>query len=922
MKKIILIFTIVSIIISTLVFSPFVNAEKEMRGVWLSSVKNLDFPSDTGLSVKQLKSELDAVVTNCIANDLNTIFFQVRPYADALYKSSIFPWSEVLSGTQGKAPADGFDPLAYLLEKAHSKNIDVHAWINPYRIGMGGVEQVISSLSPDNPAIEHPEYRVECSDGGVYFNPALPEVRTLIINGVLEIIQNYDVDGIHFDDYFYPYEVEDYPDSEDFQKYGVQFDTIEDFRRNNVNLLIEAVSKAIKSIKPNVSFGISPFGIWDNKEDNPEGSDTSGMSSYSAIFADSRYWVQQGLLDYICPQVYWSFENTAAPFKIVCDWWDELCSRYDTDLYIGLALYKLGTEEKGFDDSSQIQRQLKYINGLSNVDGCVFFRYGCLDLLTLHERENKKLITTEAFTTNSLLITSSKSYSTEDATVNITGVANINQPLTVNGKNIEYTEHGYFSSYHQLDIGINTFKVKNGDMTETVSVTRKPVSSNVEMHNTCFVKGSSYPNGDCKLYSGESVEFSVKALSKAKVFLEINGEPTELTSSSSENGISTFSATLNLPNINTGNFNFDSICFYATLDEQRYEGEPLSIKVISSTETLFTLNESYVFNGPGTGSQMDNYQLPASCAVNATGYVDGYYRLESGKWISEENVALSSTDADSLKIDPTKYEKFTLKFDRTPEFISRVSDSGVLTLNLYGSFTLDECPKIVRQISNGVGMTLVFDTDYEVTGFYVAPENDETLSVYLYKKQSDGIKGKTIVIDVGHGGEDSGALGPVGSHGASESELNLALSYMLKQKLESLGAVVYMTRKDNSSLPLVKRAELIRSYSPDLSISIHHNSTSTSSDYNKASGTLILHSRETAVEFCNELEKNIESGLSVKCEGIKAQSLAVCREYRFPALLVECGYVCNPSEYEILLTESYKKDLCDNIVKSVSNYFL
>lgn len=921
MKRIILLFTVIAIVVTTFTFAPFVNAEKEMRGVWLSTVKNLDFPSDTGLSVKQLKTELDTVVDDCVKNEINTIFFQVRPYADALYKSSIFPWSAVLSGTQGTAPADDFDPLAYLLEKAHAENIDVHGWINPYRIGTGGAEQVIASLSPDNPAVVHPEYRVECSDGGVYFNPALPEVQTLIINGVLEIIQNYDVDGIHFDDYFYPYEVEDYPDSADFQKYGLEFDTVEDFRRNNVNTLVEAVSKAIKAIKPNVSFGISPFGIWDNKADNPLGSDTSGMSSYSAIFADSRYWVQQGFLDYICPQVYWSFENTAAPFKKVCDWWNDLCGLYDTDLYIGLALYKLGTDEKGFDDSYQIQKQLEYINGLSNVDGCAFFRYGCLDLLTLHERENKRLITTEPFITDTLVITSPISYTTEDTAVNITGVANTKHSLTINGKDIEYTEHGYFSCYQQLKTGVNNFKIKNGGKTETVSITREVRSSSPQMYNTCFVKDSAYPVGDCKLYSGESVEFSVKALSNAKVFIEIDGKSTELLLTENNNGISTFSATVNLPNINSGDYDFESICFYATLDGQRYEGEPLNLKIISSPEKLYTLNECYIFNGVGTGSQMDNYQLPASCIVNATAFVDGFYRLESGKWISEENVAPSPTNVDSSDIDPSKYEKVTLTFDKMPEFTSRVTENGVFALDLYGTFILDECPDNVRKISNGVGMTLVFDTDYAVTGFYVLPEKDNSLSVYFYKNQSGGIKGKTIVIDVGHGGEDSGALGPVGSHGATESDLNLALSYLLKQKLESLGAVVYMTREEDNALPLAERAQLIRSYSPDLSISVHHNSTSSSYDFNKVSGSLILYSRETSLAFCDELQKNIESGLDVKCEGIKAQSLAVCREYRFPAMLVECGYVCNPREYEILLTESYKNTLCDNIVKSVVNYF-
>ena len=188
------------------VFGAGARQEQYLRGVWLSSVKNLDFPSKPGLPREQLEKELDDVVSTCKSAGINAVFFQVRPCADALYKSDIFPWSAVLSGTQGIAPDGDFDPLEYLVEKAHAENIEVHAWVNPYRVGKedGGAEAVISALSEFSPAKQHPDYYVTCSDGGVYFNPAVEEVRELIISGVEEIVRGYDVDGIHFDDYFLP----------------------------------------------------------------------------------------------------------------------------------------------------------------------------------------------------------------------------------------------------------------------------------------------------------------------------------------------------------------------------------------------------------------------------------------------------------------------------------------------------------------------------------------------------------------------------------------------------------------------------------------------------------------------------------------------------------------------------------------------
>lgn len=918
MKKILCLITAFVLIMSSLNFSA--SASKKVSAMWVCTVKNLDFPSKQGLSAAELKSELETVIDSAKSNGINTLFFQVRPSADALYKSDIFPWSAVISGTQGKAPADNFDPLSYLTEIAHNAGIKVHAWINPYRIGTGGVEEVMSALSDNNPAVLHPEYRVECSDGGVYFNPALPEVRTLIINGVLEIVQNYNVDGIHFDDYFYPYNVSDYPDSEDYEKYGADFDSIEDFRRNNINTLVRDVYKAIKSVNPKVQFGISPFGIWDNKRDNPDGSDTSGMSSYRSIYSDSRLWVQNGWLDYICPQIYWSFENPVAPFKTLCDWWSELCSKTDTELYIGIALYKVGTDEAGFENVSQITRQLDYLDGLSAVSGYSFFRSGNLNLLS-----DGQYTPTNAYTSTTLTITSPENgYKTSSSDCSVSGVADPGKKLTVNGKDVNMTLHGYFSVYLPLSVGSNEFTFLNGDITQKITIIRTDdTSAPPEMYNTCFEKDSAFPQGKCKFYSGESVTFSVNALKDADVYAKLGDKTVQLTKTKETDGLATFSASVDIPLTAVGNMNAGKVVFYTDFKGGRFEYEAGEITVLTSDIPLYTLSECYVYDSVDGGSMMDNFQLSASSEVSATAYAKGMYRLTSGKWISEDNVSFTRTDANSIEIDTSKYIKTELTFTDMPTYNSYVTDGGTLVLELYG---VSAVPKIKGDITpdiiqNGVGATALFKKDEGITGYYITQTDGNTLTVYIYNNRQNGISGKTIVIDAGHGGEDCGAIGPAGKEGVCESELNLSLSFVLKKKLESLGAEVYLTRTDDTKLTLDERVKLIRSYSPDMCISLHHNSVEQISDFCKASGTLMLYSRQTSLPLARQIEKSFSNGMPIQSEGARAQSLALCRDYRYPCVLAECGYVCNPSEYELILTDSYKNTVCENISKAVTEYF-
>lgn len=385
------------VLILTLLFSSagaVQTAQDGMRGVWVSTVYNIDYPSAQGLSADTLKSEADTILDNIAAMGLNTVFLQVRPSADALYPSEIFPWSRYVSGTTGQAPDGDFDVLAYWIDGAHSRGLQLHAWINPYRITKDGQSEW-DALPDSSPAKQHPEWVVKYEDN-YYFNPGLPAVQQLVVDGATEIVKNYDVDGIHLDDYFYP--GTDFDDQATFARYGTDFDDIGDWRRNNVNTLIATLDKTLHEIDPTLSFGVSPSGIWDNKADNPKGSETNGRSSYREIYCDSVQWIQKGTVDYICPQLYWEIGYEIADFEVLLDWWQEVISTSDVALYIGIGAYRAAEAQPGdvWYGTAELERQLALLDSSIDIQGEVYFSYsslenidGCADMLSQHYAQDE-----------------------------------------------------------------------------------------------------------------------------------------------------------------------------------------------------------------------------------------------------------------------------------------------------------------------------------------------------------------------------------------------------------------------------------------------------------------------------------------------------------------------------------------------------
>lgn len=355
--------------------------QEELRGVWIASVYNIDFPSKQGLSVEQMKQELDGILSNAQAMHLNAIFFQVRPTADALYRSNLYPWSMYLTGTQGQAPAQGFDPLAYLVAEGKKRGIGIHAWINPYKITRGTVAKPnwdTSALAETNPARLYPDLVVAHSSGELYLNPGEPMSRYLVLQGVKELLDRYDLAGIHYDDYFYP--DGNFDDKATFAKYGQGYSSIEDWRRHNVDLLVQETYELVHQ-KQGVVFGISPAGVWANKSSNAAGSNTTaGVETYYDHYADTRKWVQKGWLDYIAPQIYWQIGHKQCDYATLLDWWSNVTRGTGVKLYVGHAAYKTGDSNQGtqWTDGQEMARQIAYNRANGNVDGSIFYGYSAL----------------------------------------------------------------------------------------------------------------------------------------------------------------------------------------------------------------------------------------------------------------------------------------------------------------------------------------------------------------------------------------------------------------------------------------------------------------------------------------------------------------------------------------------------------------
>ncbi|MFJ4817087.1 glycoside hydrolase family 10 protein [Streptomyces sp. NPDC088801] len=346
--------------------------DSEMRGVWIATVANRDWPSKAGLTASQQRAELLTHLDTAVRNRLNTVFFQVRPTADALWPSPYEPWSQYLTGTQGKDP--GWDPLGTAVEEAHARGLRLHAWFNPYRVATHADP---TRLAASHPARENPDWVVTYG-GKLFYDPGLPEVRAFVEDAMLDAVAKYPVDGVHFDDYFYPYPVagQSFDDDAAYDEHGGGFPDRAAWRRDNIDRLVRETADRIKEVRPDARFGISPFGVWRNAATDPLGSDTrAGVETYDDLHADTRKWVREGWIDYIVPQLYWNIGFAAADYAKLVPWWAEVANGSPTQLYVGEALYKAGdpAQPAAWQEAGELSRHLTLAGEYPQVRGHAYF---------------------------------------------------------------------------------------------------------------------------------------------------------------------------------------------------------------------------------------------------------------------------------------------------------------------------------------------------------------------------------------------------------------------------------------------------------------------------------------------------------------------------------------------------------------------
>ena len=848
----------------------------EFRGVWVASVLNLDFPSRQGLSTAAMKWEIDTTVARSVELGLNAIVFQVRPTGDAMYQSDIFPWSHWLSGAQGEGIAD-FDPLAYWIEAAHANGLELHAWLNPYRI----IHTQSNSSSPDTLAPSHPvrlrpELAVPWADSngnrGLFLDPGLPEARELIMDGVAEIVRNYDVDGIHIDDYFYP--GTNFDDSASFAIYGGDME-LADWRRENVNQTIRGIQAVIHELNAeldkNVRWGVSPTAIWMNESNNPLGVPTTrGQESYNALYADTRLWVVEGWVDYICPQIYWYIGFGTADFEAVLNWWIDLCGDYNVDLYIGHATYREVQDDQPPHWRGEIIRQLGMAADSDVVKGSVFYRFHSMigavgnSIRDFYAQIDDLPVRQPAMSIETLSVgsphedTSIAASTSASVGFHITGTSVPGIPLFMNGNLVaNRTDEGFFSVFPYLAAGANVFTFSQEGHEDVIRT---------------ITRNSPSPGG---------------------------------TTSPPTPAISTVATRT-----------------YAT--------------VTSDAAWVFPSNSA----SGGSDWMMQRNQVDRVIAESSNGLV----RLSCGMWINRDHVSISTQgafDENALKdgIYRAGADHDVIAWD-SDVFTAAYAgfDGRVLTVN-FGMHSQppplalpdDLSETVFESVRSGVNGNTPFyaftiRNDIKFEGYHIE-YGDGEFRIHLKKRKTvaEGDKplnGIKIVLDPGHGGTESGAIGPMG-YAMAEKDLNIINSLNLARRLDALGADVHLTRDSDVSITLQERVDLAWQVKPDLFISLHINSVSETTNASNVRGFTVWYRNPGSVEFSQTILDFMYyiNPATNRNRNLNQANFFVCRPQWTPSVLLEAGFIVNIDDFAWLIDPAQQGRMADATVISILEYF-
>ena len=931
----------------------------EVRGVWIATVENIDFPSQQGLDADTLKAELEDIVRTADEAGINTIYFQVRPSSDSLYDSAYFPISKYLTGTQGAAFPGGLDPLAYLIEIAHREEIYVHAWVNPLRVTTGTADAPqhdVNVLAERNPARKNPSWVIPYDDGKLYYDAGNPAVRELIAAGVGEIVKNYNVDGIIFDDYFYPYPIKDsvFNDNDTYEKYGADLSKA-DWRRENVNKMVEACYIAIKTANNECQFGIAPFGIWQNNDGSNGGSDTKGLSSYSEIYCDALAWAKGGYVDYLAPQIYWAFNNANARYDVLVKWWNQQLDEYDNiDLLICHAMYR--SAEWGIKD--EIKHQIEYARSTKKYIGSILYGYAALKRDDMELKKQLKDVYKQDYIYNeiasngaefSVASPSSGVYVNVEATYLI-GMSDPAYPLYIDGTVVPRTKNGYFSLYVPLVKGQNTFEFTHKDKTYDYVVNRGVYTSTAEKtyaEMDSFKITNVSPANDYIVPSGTAIEVSVTAPSKSTVTAKMRGaeitlKPTILPPNNSDYMLETYTGVMRVPNwagegeiASLGDIEITAVrgneTATATGGNVRIMGKNAFIAVeVANDDTELKVGENSWY--------YDDY-TPASAGMRDQAYSlqNGFYKLRMGGYLAAsgvtelgQNVITAAAKVSNAYM--TTNEKETVFYVEADEHVpvNGYIENGEFIFTLYNidvstakNIEIMDNPMVsaVRwEKSSKENSYKYFCTLIDIDNFYGFEfgyiGGTVTLSFRNPQKLPNSLtplEGKVIIIDAGHGGTDTGAVGPDKTY--NEADMNLDMSMAAVRELEKLGATVLTTRTEDITVDIFTRLDNIINADPDLVISIHQNSMNYDSDITKIRGLIGLYFADAGRLLTKTMSASISNELNRMERTPTQQRLAMVRNPKIPATLVEVGFITCVEEYDMMRRDGS----IDRVGKAVAN---
>ena len=898
-------------------------AEPEFRALWVSSVYNLDYPSQKGLTADALRREADALLDLAERCGLNAVVLQVRPCADSLYPTALFPWSEYLTGTQGKAPDGGFDPLGYFIEAGHARGLKIHAWCNPYRVTRGAAksrEEALSRLAEGHPARSRPELVRFHSDGCLYFDPGLPQAQALILDGMLEIVKSYPVDGLHLDDYFYP--GADFDDAGAYAAYGGRFSDLGDFRRDAVTQFVSRLYRGVKEINPGVQVGISPFGIWANRSKNPLGSRTVGGQSYYDHYADSRGWVKSGLVDYIAPQLYWPTGGREGEYAELLRWWCETVSGTGVKLYVGLGAYRLLEAEAGspWEGTAEIESQLAQLTA-SQASGFLLFRAGSV-------RQNPALarLLARRFAGGEPKPAPALSVGRPAGVIRTplhafycTGLSNPDFPLTVNGKTVSTrSESGYFGVLLPLKAGKNRFVFENAGMQESRVIYCLP---------RLLPFSGQYPAAETRM-PPQSLTLSCAAPRGSRVSAWVGDTAVALTDAGGGHYSSPWPAGLKAagrPVLYTAEkHGFVRVAYSRGALSLLEEGESIPFAVQTPYSDLFLSTQpqngagGFLQQGmTGTAPGLDNgfLALPGM----------GYLRLSDARLLPPDEAPLFDlTDISQSEEDGFHIVRFSCR--GAPAAACRMEGNRlILSVRPVRLAYRFESPLFsdvsLAQDGQTALYTLTLRDSLQIDGFHLSAEADGfSLHLKQHPAAQGGLplSGLHILLDAGHGGQASGALGADAEW--PEKRLNLKTALLLQKALRQAGADVTLTRGDDSSLPLRERLLTACTGSFDAFLSLHSDSAADDVDVSPLHGVQLHCKSALSAPLAQCIAEQL-AAVGRETSLVSDSGLYLCRAESTLSLLIENEYISSPFGLETLLSDIEREAFCAAVVKGLSEYF-